>query len=295
MEAIGLNHNSNHFFTCTKNKLLYRDSFSLLVTESISEIFFQVASEQRLEIILKLNEKNFKISEMARDLDVTVPEVHRNFNRLQQSGLIEKKTDGSYNLTLFGKTICNIIPTISFMKNNQTYFQNHTLDNLPTKFFQRIGALANGELIMGHVKVMEKWTEIYENADDFIKNILVEASYSKDVIELLLHKLQKNVHINSIFSEDVIVTKGRKEFLQKQEVSKFIQNESIKRKMSKKIPIVVVLNEKEAGVSFLSLNGIPDLGSMLYSDNPLFYEWCSDFFDYSWKKSTRFQETKLSK
>jgi hypothetical protein len=63
--------------------------------------------------------------------------------------------------------------------------------------------------------------------------------------------------------------------------------------MKKNIKIAVVLNEMEAGVSFPTSDGEPDLSKMFYSSDSLFHEWCFDFFTDTWKTGTSFQETKL--
>ena len=77
----------------------------LSISQTASE-FLELASEQRLSIIQNLEESNYTISNMAKKLDATVPEVHRNFSRLVKSGFIMKNTDGTFSLTLFGKSVC---------------------------------------------------------------------------------------------------------------------------------------------------------------------------------------------
>ena len=48
------------------------------VYENASKDFLELACEQRLNIIFKLLEKKSKITNMAKELDATVQEVHRN-------------------------------------------------------------------------------------------------------------------------------------------------------------------------------------------------------------------------
>ena len=60
-------------------------------TDKISSELFEVGSDQRLNIILHLNEKKWSISALAKELDATVTEVHRNFGRLQKAGFITNK------------------------------------------------------------------------------------------------------------------------------------------------------------------------------------------------------------
>jgi predicted transcriptional regulator len=71
-----------------------------LPVEKIAENFLEVASEQRLHILIYLNEQKISISNVAKKLDATVPEVHRNFTRLTKSGLISKNVDGYFLISV---------------------------------------------------------------------------------------------------------------------------------------------------------------------------------------------------
>jgi predicted transcriptional regulator len=61
----------------------------------------------------------------------------------------------------------------------------------------------------------------------------------------------------------------------------------------KDVKIAMVLNENEAGLSFPTNEGEPDMSKMLYSSENSFHEWCLDFFNECWKNSTAFQESKI--
>ncbi|MBT8251369.1 MAG: winged helix-turn-helix domain-containing protein, partial [Nitrosopumilus sp.] len=84
-----------------------------------------LASPQRMQILFKLLEKNSTPTSLAKEIDATKQEVHRNFTRLEQSGLIEKKTDGKYTLTTFGKIVCTQVPSLVFISQNRKYFEDH--------------------------------------------------------------------------------------------------------------------------------------------------------------------------
>ena len=92
-----------------------------LKNSEIADEFLELASEQRLEILEKLKEKSLNISKLAKLLGATNPEVHRNVGRLTKSKIIEKNTDGNYQLTTFGKAILSQIPTISFLAENRDF------------------------------------------------------------------------------------------------------------------------------------------------------------------------------
>jgi hypothetical protein len=72
----------------------------------------------------------------------------------------------------------------------------------------------------------------------------------------------------------------------------------VERKMVDKMPVAVILNEKEAAVMFPLLKrgqAIADLNSVFYGgkDNRPFQEWCLDYFRYCWYGGKTFDESKL--
>jgi predicted transcriptional regulator len=261
------------------------------VFENASENFLELSSHQRLQILFNLLEKPSKISDMAKKLEATSQEVHRNFMRLEDNGFITKTNDGSYRLTTYGKTMCTQVPTIVFLSKNRKYFEVHEFDDIPPKFVLRIGQLSNGDYIKGVTKVLEKWKEVFNNSQEYIYGILVEEP--PDLIEPLVKKAKKGIKVQSIFSETTIVPKERKKILEDLGFDKLIDSKQVERKMKKNVKTVVVLNEKEACVSFPKHNGESNITEMYYSTDPMFHEWCLDFFRYSWYGSDIFQERRL--
>ena len=261
--------------------------------EKISSEFFEIGSEQRLSILLHLNKKTWSISKLAKELDATITEVHRNFGRLQKTGLIYKNVEGEYHLTLFGKIICSQIPAMAFVSENKKYFEAHNFGDLPQKFQNRIGELYEHTHVKGFVRVLDKWKKVHNNAEKFIYNILAEIPYEKEIIEIVAEKLNKKIKIHSIFAENAIVSEERKTIFKDKNFNKFIKEDLLVRKMINQVSVVLILNEKESCIIFPNLNGEPDMTEMLYSNNPQFHEWCMDYFDHCWKNSTSFQESKL--
>jgi predicted transcriptional regulator len=260
--------------------------------ENIAKDLFEIASEQRLEILFRLGEKKSAVSAIAKELGASVPEVFRNFERLVKAGLIEKEVSGDYHLTIYGNTILAQIPSLTFLSKHKDYFKNHDYGNIPTKFIQRIGALSSGKHIKGMVKVLEKWKDIHKNSEKYIYNILSEIPYSPDIIETVAAKAKQYVNIRSVFSEQVIVPNARKEVYEKLQFKKFIEKGVIERRMQNDVQVVVLLNEREASVLFPK-NGEADMTEMLYSSDPAFHEWCFDYFQHCWASSAPFQERKL--
>ena len=263
--------------------------------QNFAKEFLEISSEQRLAILLRLNQNKSKVSVLAKELDATVPEVYRNFERLVKADLITKDSDGNYEITTYGKIICGQISSIQFMSENKKYFKNHDFGNIPQKFLQRIGALDESQRIKGFVKIMEKWSEIYKNADEYIFNILYEVPYTSDLMVPLVKKVESGVKLRSILSETAILSKERKQIIDKLGIKKLIENGLMERKIQNIVSVVLLLNEKEGCIMFPGKNGEVDLAEGFYGNNALFQEWSHDYFDYCWNNAQPFQESKMKR
>ncbi len=261
------------------------------IYEKVSDYFLELASLQRLNILFKLLERNRKrIEPLAKELGATKQEVHRNLVRLGESGLITKTKDGKYSLTTFGRTMCIEIPSILFLSQHNEYFQEHDFGSIPLKFVMRAGQLATGSHVKGITKTLQKWKSVYNNANEYIYEVLSEIP--EDLFEPIIRKTKSGVRFEYIVSEYAIVPEGRQALLKKSGYYELVKNGLIKRKMQKSVQVVVVLNEKEACI-FFPKKGEADITEMFYVDQEMFHEWCLDYFRYCWYNAGTFQENKL--
>lgn len=254
--------------------------------------FFELASEQRLAIIFRLNEKSAKISQLAKDLGITMQEAHRNVNRLQDAGLIEKDPEGIFSLTTFGNTIIKQIPTFNYLSKHKEYFSEHILGELPIKFIMRLGALDRCEFVKGVVAILERWKDVHRQGDQYVYEIVPQVPM--DLIEPAVSRVkEKGVKYSYVLPKNVIIPKGRKELLKKLGHTELLNKGAIERRMVESVQVAVILNEKHAAVLFPTQKGETDMNMMFFSSDPVFHEWCLDYFRYRWYGSDIFDESKL--
>jgi predicted transcriptional regulator len=263
------------------------DGDALGTFANTEKTFFELASEQRLAIIFRLNEKSAKISQLAKDLDITMQEAHRNVSRLQDAGLVEKDPEGIFSLTTFGNTITKQIPTFNYLSKHKEYFSEHILGELPIKFIMRLGALDKCEFVKGVVAILERWKDIYREAEEYIYEIVPQVPI--DLIEPAVSRVKQGVKYSYVLPKDVIIPKGRKDLLKKLGHNKG----AIERRMVECVKVAVILNEKQAAVLFPTQKGETDMNMIFYSIDRVFHEWCLDYFRYRWYGSDIFDESKL--
>jgi len=113
--------------------------------EDTSAEFLELASEVRLKILFELIQKPSRLTTLSKKFNVTPQEIHRNFERMSNSGLIVKQVNNYYALTTFGKATCTQIHSFSYLSQHKKYFKSHDFGNIPPKFLRRIGDLSNSE------------------------------------------------------------------------------------------------------------------------------------------------------
>jgi predicted transcriptional regulator len=261
--------------------------------EDYAKYFLEVSSEQRLKIIQLLSQKEYRLSELAKKLDATTPEVHRNLDRLEKSGFIMKNLSGYFELTTLGQMVLGLIPNLAFVIENKKYFLEHPINSIPHKFVSRFGELYECKKLQSYVDVFEYWKNIYENSEEYIYNILYDVPYFDDFTKPIHEKLSQGVKIKSIFYEKAMVSSTRGEVVKK--LKKFIDSGDIQRMMTRKIGAAVILNEKQSCLIFPNTEGKLDAGYAFVGEDFLFHQWCFDYFNYSWYNATPFVEKRLEK
>ena len=257
-------------------------------TEDLAANLLEISSEQRLKIVILLAEDTLKLSDIAKKLDSTASEIHRNLNRLVDSQLIIKTIDGNYTLTTFGMMIYSQINSWDFFISNKDFFTKHSFGNVPDHFLLSMGQLSASQHIKGYVKVQECWTNIYKNASKYIFNMLHEVSYEVDTVNILKEKIQSGISLQTIFSNDAIIPDQRKEVLEKTNFKDVINAENVQRKIGKNLSVFVVLNETESNIAFPTTDGDVDVSQIFYSKDKQFHEWCLKFFKHNWESSSTF-------
>ena len=97
----------------------------------VYELFTELSSENRLGILQTLNEKTMTFTSLIKEIDMNSTEASRQLSRLTEARLIEKKGDGRYYNTIFGKLVLSSILSLNFISEKSVYFFEHDTAPIP--------------------------------------------------------------------------------------------------------------------------------------------------------------------
>ena len=255
------------------------------------DLFADLASSTRIEILHHLNEQNLKLAQLAKKLDSSMQGLQRHVDRLVSSGLIQKDAKGQFSLSSIGKASLQQIPAFEFMSKNKSYFENHTFGDLPAEFIRRIGDLSNSKYTNSTMETWQYSIDLQSAAKEYLFGI--SHTVATEFFQYLIELLKKEVKFSAIFGENTIIPKNFFEETNKLDLESFAKKGLVQQKMIPKVTVTTVITESEAMVAFPKIDGQVDDSVIFTSKDKQFHKWCLDVFNHYWEKGGPFDPTKL--
>lgn len=243
-------------------------------TQEISKVLFELASTQRASILFEVEKKNLKMQQIAKTLGMTATETCRHLQRLSDANLLNKKGDGTYEVTSFGNLAIGFLSGFNFILKNKPYFLQHETAGLPYEFADRLGELSEGTF---SGSVLASFNQIRKMVFEAEEYILVMAD---------------QVDSSHVQATNEKVAKGMKfQFIMEKNLAKTVQvtaefEKFKERRYLNRLSGALLINEKEAYVALRGVNGLIDYSGFFGTDQR-FRKWCTDLFKYYWEKSER--------
>ena len=110
--------------------------------ERFYDLLFEISNDNRHRILVLLEEKPLRITEISRQMNLTTQEISRNVSRLMEIGLVFKDGEGFYHQTPYSELTSIVLEELQFISKNRDYFIKHIIRNLQPEFVKRIGELS---------------------------------------------------------------------------------------------------------------------------------------------------------
>ena len=252
------------------------------------DVLFEFSNEERVKILETLTQRRSNFSELARTLNITTQEVSRHFNRLVESGVATRNTDGHPCLTPYGLMLLRQLRAIRFTTGNRGYFESHDASFLPDEFTVRLGELRAMRYTDDVMVAIHNCSRIIQEANEYVLDISlpyistvfphIKAAYERGVKGMFLRGANLRVPDE--------MKPQREDFLPEEYIS-HVRSEGILQDRYLETDVILYMNEKEVGLlSFPTLNESYDYRGFTGKD-PAALKWCRDLFYHYWEQGTK--------
>jgi len=237
----------------------------------VYELFTELSSGKRLEILHAMNEKPMTFTDLIKEVEMTSAEASRQLSRLTDARLIEKKGDGRYYGTLLGKLVISSISGMNFISEKSGYFLEHDTSPIPLDLIGQIDALSKGEIVTGVYNILNTQEKLSEDlsghfwymSDDFPRHHLTNVE----------KVLEKGMEIMVIFPKDLIPTLKLSEK----------NREKIQFRALDEIKLSVITADTFSMIKLPGPDGKIDQNTAIFGQDERFRGWCEKLFQYYWE------------
>ena len=255
-------------------------------------VFIELANKDRLRMLLFLKNNPARNTDLAREFGQNRAEITRNIDRLLDVGMVKKDIEGTFSITQIGFAIAEQIPFFLFISKNRDYFLGHTFGDLPKKFLQRLGELEKCTVINGWSRVYENFINLISNSEQFIYAALSEIT--SEAYPMVFKAIyERNIKLKYIMPYDVNIPSDWASKVKQYHYYDLISKKVIERKIIQKLPLDILMSERQALIMFKGKKDEMDMGKAFLSNDKAFYDWCVDYFRYLWNTSEEFDGSKM--
>ncbi len=136
-------------------------------------------------------------------------------------------------------------------------------------FVNRLGELSKSILVADLNEDLFRWEGLIKGAKDYAWVMAPKAM--GHLSRVMAEKIMERVKLRSIFSENIRDAKIN-----------LPSGKNVERKLLPEVPVILIISEKEASVSFPRIDGNVDYPSFFGSD-ALFLKWINELFLYYWE------------
>ncbi len=239
----------------------------------IHELFTELSSENRLGILQTLDKKPMIFTSLIKEVDMNSTEASRQLSRLTEAQLIEKKGDGKYYNTPFGRLVLSSISDLNFISEKSGYFLNHDTACIPLDLLRQIDALSTGEMVTGVYNILNT----HEKSGGGIKSYMwyMSDDFPRHHLPYIEKKLEEGLEIRVILPKDLCSTSFLSEKNRKQ----------IEVKVSDEIKVSVIVSDIFSMLELPGPDGKIDQNTAIFSYDDKFSGWCKKLFQYYWENT----------
>ncbi len=248
------------------------------------DLFFELSNEDRLNILLALQKKAMKLTQVSAALKLPNQEVSRQLTRLVSLDLCYRDGEGNYNLTPYAEQVIELTPGFGFLSRNRSYFRTHTARLLAPEFRMRVGELSSCVPISDVLTNIYEVQQMVEGSSEYLRFVIEQGNVT--ISSSIEEAIRRGVNYRVLVHSSIVPSEPYVRYMRSWGPDHPLRSVNAERRYLDEVPVIVALSEKEAPqILFPTTGGKIDYAGFKAVDERA-QAWCRDVFDYYWGRAS---------
>jgi len=255
-------------------------------SENFYSLLFEISNEIRHRILLLLQRRPMRITEIAKEQDLNHPEIRRHLTRLRDIGLIKRDVEGLYHLTPYGETSILLFKEFEFLSANSDYFETHSLAEVPTRFVKQIGELGGSTCLRNAMDFFRYTENLFKESKEHAW-VLVD-QFPMNFLSTIVEAINRGVRFRIIEPRERVLNPDL-DAMTSDEIHALSQTRMtplVEQRMLDKVSVLLFLSDSRCVLVFPSSDGQHDFKGFTATHESAL-SWCGELFQHHWDEAEK--------
>jgi len=248
------------------------------------DLLFEISNEHRHGVLLLLQKRAMRITDIAKEMDLNNPEIRRHISRLRDVGLIQRDVEGYYSLTPYGETSLLLFREFDFLSSNSEYFRTHTPSRIPSIFVKRIGELESSMNLANAMDFLRHAENLLKESKEYVW-LLVD-QFPMYSLSSIVEAIERGVQFRIIEPRERMLNPDIESMTSEetQALSRTRQTPLVDQRMVDDVNVYLFMSDNRCVIAFPTPEGQYDYLGFTATDDPSL-KWCMELFQYYWDEA----------
>ncbi|UCD73579.1 MAG: DUF1724 domain-containing protein, partial [Candidatus Bathyarchaeota archaeon] len=248
------------------------------------DLLFETSNETRHNILLLLQLKGMRLTDVANEMALNNPEARRHLFRLRDAGLIVRDNDGFYHLTPYGETVLLLLQEYHFLSANREYFQTHTLSKIPNRFVKQIGELRASMNLANAMDFLRHTENLLKESNEYVW-LLVD-QFPMNSLSSIVEAIERGVQFRILEPRERILNPDIESMTSEetQALNRTRQTPLVDQRMVDDVNVNLFLSDNRCVIAFPTSEGLYDYRGFTSNDDSSI-KWCMELFHHYWEEA----------
>jgi predicted transcriptional regulator len=250
-------------------------------SEGFYDLLFEISNEYRHMILLLLQKKAMRITDIAKEMDLNNPEIRRHISRLRDVDLIQRDVQGYYHLTPYGETSLVLFQEFEFLSSNSDYFKTHSPSSIPIRFVKRIGELDECVNLANAMDFFRYTENLFKESMEHVW-LLVD-QFPMNSLSTIVETINRGVKLRIIEPRERVLNPDLDAMTSEetQALNRTRRTPLVEQRMLDDVDVLLFISEAQTVLAFPTPDGRYDYnGFAATHDSAL--DWCRELFKHYW-------------